>query len=111
MVGSSLRASFFAALCSSCFYWSHIDSLDEVAGAAQVRVEPAGAPAYVLQHPATDEVREAAVREHAQIAVKRVNGWGTAAIITGGALATAATILPLVVLSLVHVPVYAQRAP
>ena len=56
-----------------------------------MRIEAPGAPPLVLEHPSVAEVREIVVTEHARVAVRRLNGWATALIVTGATIATAFT--------------------
>jgi hypothetical protein len=84
---------------TGCFHWGRIDNIAEVEGASRVRIEPEGAPAYVLEHPTAQQVSAVAQEQHAHAYVKRLNVWATALIITGAVLATAATGLFLLALA------------
>ena len=95
-----LRGVSLLALCTGCYHWGHVESLDEIEGAARVRVEPEQGAAYVLERPTRTEVREAAVEQHARISLWKLDGAGTAGLITGVVLATAAPMVAAVLFSL-----------
>lgn len=107
-------AAFFLAMCTGCFHWSNVESLEEVDGAARVRVEPARGVPYVLKAPTRDEVRDAAVEEHARISLWALDGAATAGIVTGVVLGIATPITVAVVVGLLTprpIPAFERRSP
>jgi hypothetical protein len=102
-------ASLALVLTTGCFHWSRVEDLDDVVGAPRVRVEPSGAPSYVLEHPTVDEVRTVAQEEHAHVAVKKLDGWATAGMIALGILSTVPPMLGVVLATMLRpVPVELQ---
>jgi hypothetical protein len=80
-------------LVTGCYHWAHVNEIDETTNAAQVRIEPAGAPAYMLVHPSPDIVRDSVVEEHARVSVKKLDPLATGVLVTGVTLSVATTVV------------------
>jgi hypothetical protein len=94
---------------TGCYHWAHVNELDETAGVAQVRIEPAGAPSYVLVRPAPDIVRDSVVNEHARVAIRKLDPLATGAPVTGVTLSVATTVVVTVLaILLLQAPINVQ---
>ncbi|HEY1960456.1 MAG TPA: hypothetical protein VGH28_32820 [Polyangiaceae bacterium] len=92
----------FASL-PACMQWAPVADPSDVGGASRVRVVADDRPPVVLDHPSVQQVRAlVAGARNAHVELRRLDGLGTALIITAAALATLGTAAIILAIAVGH---------